>query len=381
MGLNILAIIFSVAAGCLLFLQVYNRLLLHMKHGKLKSMICYTAMILFPCIPGLFSLVNGTDVFNPITILIFITLVMVEISYRIKQISFGRSMPDETVVIGDNRQSLLENTTETLVARDYQLSLNNWTGPRLRMAHLSDFHVDNFKDDVFLDQVIDSVNRLEPEVIFLTGDYVDETDHLQRLTDLVSRLYAPLGIYSCLGNHDFWSDPDAIRKSLEVAGVVFPPAEGVTIKLNKTHDLRIFRSDYPYVKPWSFSSGDKLENTLDIVLSHTPDHFYKLAECGADLVFSGHLHGGQWRIPAFGSVISPSIRDRLFDLGHFPYKDTDLFVTAGIGTVWMPFRINCPAEILLVNLSGDYGLFEVDYEKYPFSPVQKELPEVLETVR
>ena len=87
------------------------------------------------------------------------------------------------------------------------------------------------------------------------------------------------------------------------------------------------------------------------MLSHTPDNVFRLAERGASLVFSGHTHGGQIRLPGFGSVVVPSRFGGLFDEGHFQVDGTELFVSTGIGADMPILRIYCQPQILVVDLT------------------------------
>lgn len=78
---------------------------------------------------------------------------------------------------------------------------------------------------------------------------------------------------------------------------------------------------------------------------------YDLAELGAAVVFAGHTHGGQWRLPLLGSVVIPSRYGRRFDLGHFMIEDTNLFVSAGVGSDQPPLRLYCNPELLVVDVT------------------------------
>jgi predicted MPP superfamily phosphohydrolase len=90
-----------------------------------------------------------------------------------------------------------------------------------------------------------------------------------------------------------------------------------------------------------------------VVLTHTADNIYRLRHGGAALVFAGHYHAGQIRLPWLGSLVVPSAFGRLFDHGHFLLGRTHLFVTAGIGAGSPAFRICCPPDVLVVDLVRD----------------------------
>jgi len=91
-------------------------------------------------------------------------------------------------------------------------------------------------------------------------------------------------------------------------------------------------------------------------LSHTADNIYQLSSAGALAVFSGHYHAGQAKLPWYGPVVIPSKYGRLFDHGHFKIDDTHLFVTAGVGAAFPPFRIYCEPEIIIVDLVAEISL-------------------------
>ena len=87
-----------------------------------------------------------------------------------------------------------------------------------------------------------------------------------------------------------------------------------------------------------------------LVLSHTPDNIFRLARTGADLVLSGHTHGGQWRLPAIGPIAFPSRYGRRFTPGLQKIGSTLLYASNGIGVHTIPFRLSCPPEITLFIL-------------------------------
>lgn len=351
--------------GFLIFLNLYNRALLHLKHGTFKSVVCYTAMAVLPL--GFLSLAltqHSHSLLPGVTVLMAGFGVM-ELQTRLRRKRLRASPPCSEVYLEGqiHKRRLLNQTTEHLVVREYQPGDFAWNGPDLKIAHLSDLHIDKNPNTAFFERVFETLAQLKPDILLLTGDYTDNIHDLDRLTHLVGSVTVPLGIYAAMGNHDYWSQPARIRRSLESVGVVFPPVSGVDLHVCNNKRLTIHRIDYPYIKPWTFEKQVSTPEHRHLVLSHTPDNFFRLARLNADLIFSGHLHGGQWRLPLIGSVVAPSIRDRLIDHGYFRINNSHLFVTAGIGNVWMPLRINCPPEILLVDLKGHPVASVPDSEK------------------
>jgi predicted MPP superfamily phosphohydrolase len=123
----------------------------------------------------------------------------------------------------------------------------------------------------------------------------------------------------------------------------------VTVDLGDGTTLQIGGDE----RPWGPGPDHppKPPATATIVLSHTPDNFYRLARSGVTAVFSGHTHGGQYRLPGIGSLVVPGRLGRQFDRGHFRIGGTHLFVSAGVGADAGGRRLWCPPDVLVVDFA------------------------------
>ena len=234
----------------------------------------------------------------------------------------------------------------------------------MRIAQLSDIHMDDFTEPFFLRQVIDRINSLKPDTVFLTGDFVTSggwsksAEHAAawQCAKLLSELQCrPL--YAVLGNHDVECGADLVTAALE--------ANGITL-LRNTH-LPIERRDG---RIWLAGLDDPLEglpnleaaippeirnvpNEPVLLLCHGPDYATRVQrhEAGqaVDLMLSGHTHGGQIRLPFIGPLVLPTM-GRKFVEGWFRFGRMQLYVNRGIGTIGVPFRFDCPPEITLFTL-------------------------------
>ena len=353
MGYRLIAALLLSVSGLLVFIQIYNRLILHLRHGFLKTSISLTAAILFPAVPLWFGLFHGSPGLTVMSAGLAVICSIPELRHRYQRSFLKMKGTCDEIFWRDcaGNRSWLGETSEQLIVRKYSIEIPEYSGPDIRIAQLSDFHADNLLVDDFFQEVAAAVNACRPDILFLTGDFSDRIDALSPLIRVLRTLKAPLGVFAVLGNHDFWNDHVEIRAQLENAGIIFPSSEGESISTGSESGIRLFGITYPHEKPWFLGSLADGDGFLNIALSHTPDNFFRLERSGIDLVFSGHLHGGQWRFPGIGSIVSPSIYDRVFDHGHFHRNRTHLLVTSGIGNVWIPKRINCPAEILLAEVS------------------------------
>lgn len=241
-------------------------------------------------------------------------------------------------------------TTTDLAVSYYRLDSPKLTSERLRVVALTDLHISRALPAEYFDRVRATVAAEDPDLILLTGDFVSRPENVELLANLFAHPWpSRFGVFAVLGNHDFWSDAKRVRETLSARGVTLvenscwhlPPAVG-RVAICGTE------------APW----GPELTATLDrselnIVLSHTPDNVYRLEQQGASLVFAGHTHGGQIRLPGVGSIVVPSRNGRMFDQGHFRVDGADLFISAGVGADDPPLRLYCQPEIFVVDLSRE----------------------------
>ncbi|HEY0465442.1 MAG TPA: metallophosphoesterase [Polyangiaceae bacterium] len=241
-------------------------------------------------------------------------------------------------------------TTLDVALHYYALTSKGLELPRLRIVSLTDLHVTPALPEAYFEHLFELTAAQDPDLILLTGDYVSEPENIELIARLFARRFpARFGAFAVLGNHDLWTDPARIRQVLAAGGVAL--VEGRCQHLpSGVGRIAICGTD----APWGPELSESLDRTeLNLVLSHTPDNVYRLAEQGASLVFSGHTHGGQMRVPGLGALVVPSRFGRLFDAGHFQVAGAELFVSAGVGAGMPPLRIYCQPEILIVDITRE----------------------------
>ncbi len=222
----------------------------------------------------------------------------------------------------------------------------------LKIAHVSDLHMIGRIDRRWFEMVADEVNRLEADVILITGDIVEKVACLPWLAGSLGRLQAKHGVYFILGNHDFFIDAERTRQILVDAGLVCLSGKWHETEWN---GARVLLSGNE--RPWG---SDSLEETrpevaaadrpFHLSLIHTPDQFRWACEHQANLVLAGHTHGGQIRFPILGAVACPSVHGTHFACGVFRSGNSVMHVTRGVSGE-TPFRFNCPPEIALLELA------------------------------
>jgi uncharacterized protein len=231
------------------------------------------------------------------------------------------------------------------------------------IVQLSDFHYDDLSSIVPIHTAIEVSNRLNPDLIVLTGDFVtvsmwadylhnkaQAANNVDSCAQILAQMRARMGVISILGNHDVASDPRRITESLQFHGI--PVLRNGSSPLEKDGQ-----------RLWLAGLDDALEGKPDVaatlrglpanepvlMLAHEPDFADEVTKHPVDLQLSGHSHGGQMRLPFLGAPYLPEM-GRKYPGGLYRIGSLKLYTNIGIGTIRVPVRINCPPEITLLTL-------------------------------
>ncbi|WNG30945.1 metallophosphoesterase [Cystobacter fuscus] len=200
----------------------------------------------------------------------------------------------------------------------------------LRIAHLSDIHVGQATSAVRIRRAVAEVNAREPDVIFLTGDYVTHSPKpLPRVIELLAGFTRP--VFAVLGNHDHWVDAHYLRTGFERLGYTVLQNEhrvvqvrGAPLTVLGIDDGRTHRDDVEATFRGAPESGTRL------VLTHTPPTVEKLPENGNLVQFSGHTHGGQFVVRGLTEAIFRRAGQPYIQ-GHYHVRGNQLYVNMGLG--------------------------------------------------
>jgi predicted MPP superfamily phosphohydrolase len=220
-----------------------------------------------------------------------------------------------------------------------------WDG--LTILHLSDLHLCGTPDRDFYRVVMDRCNEWEPDLVAVTGDVADSFHHQKWIVPVLGRLRWRVAAFAILGNHDYYYDPPFIRRRLQRLGmhVLSNAWEQVEVR---GEPLLVIGHEGPWLKPAPDLTKCP-EGHFRLCLSHTPDNIKWARRLRIDLMLSGHVHGGQVRLPVFGSVLVPSVYGRRYDCGTFDEAPTLLHVSRGLSGEH-PVRYLCRPEVTLLTL-------------------------------
>lgn len=248
-----------------------------------------------------------------------------------------------------------------LLVNQQTIQIDNWPEQvdGLRIAVLSDIHVDNwFVTEKKLRTIVERTNQLEPELIVILGDYMSSDGRVTHRVEpevfgaVLKDLRAPLGVYSVLGNHDWWYGGMKVRRVLEQNGIKVLENEASQVDARGASFWLVGLADL-WTRPQRIDAAVAKvpEGQPVIALTHNPDIFPNVPQ-RVQLVLAGHTHGGQVRLPLIGPVVASSDYGDRWVRGHVFENNHHLFVTTGIGTSIVPVRFGVPPEIVLLTLKS-----------------------------
>jgi predicted MPP superfamily phosphohydrolase len=224
-----------------------------------------------------------------------------------------------------------------------------WDGKSI--VFLTDVHLSVFYSRARLRQLVDKVNAMQPDLIFLGGDYVsNDRDYIEPCFAELARLEAPLGKFGVMGNRDHYISATATYHNMLRAGIrpvdnlgFWVESGGERIRIGGVGDL------------WEDTQvlGPVLEGTREsdllILLSHNPDIAESITDRRIDMVLSGHTHGGQ--VVLFGRAPwTPSDYGEKYRTGRVDTGVTTVIISNGIGTAFPPLRLGARPQIVRVRL-------------------------------
>lgn len=225
-----------------------------------------------------------------------------------------------------------------------------------RICQITDIHHSPVISLDYINNVVDEANRLKPDLVVLTGDYIDTGKrYMAPAMEALSRVNARCGTLAILGNHDHFIGKEYAEEVIAA------------------HKIPLLRNSHIHIESTRGAIcvagvADLLEDTPDakealkgvdpgiprILLSHHPDYAESLpVDERIDLVISGHTHGGQVRFPFGHAPVVPSAYGQKYSGGLVALESgTQVYVSRGIGVSMIPVRLNCPPELTLIKLAA-----------------------------
>lgn len=243
--------------------------------------------------------------------------------------------------------------TKGLATKEYKITSSsiqdNFHG--FKIVHISDVHYGRTTDKKDLNNMVKEVNLLKPDIVVLTGDLIDRDTKLDddlkgEISEALSSINANVGKYAISGNHDSnfseWESiiNDSGFKNLNdtyelIYNDGYTPIllAGLSSNLNNQVDIT-----ERYNKILEYSNNENIKELYKILLIHEPDYINNIDYSNFNLILAGHSHNGQVRLPFIGGIILPNGAKKYYK-EHYKINNTDLYISSGIGTSGISFRL------------------------------------------
>jgi uncharacterized protein len=221
-----------------------------------------------------------------------------------------------------------------------------------RVVQISDLHCGPFASERRVASWVASANRLNGDLIAVTGDLIASgSAFVAIVASTLGALSARDGVFASMGNHDYFTEGDAVADALHGAGLSVLRNRGVEIERD---GAKIFVAGVD--DTWSRrhdmkkALADRREGTPVVLLAHDPALFPEAASLGVDLTLSGHTHGGQLGVPFFSHRWNLARVMTPFTSGVYKVGTSTLYVNHGLGTTGVPIRLLVAPEIAVLTL-------------------------------
>lgn len=291
---------------------------------------------------------------------------------------FTQVLLGSTIVLGTtlflNREiNSLETTSYEIKNKKIPKEFNNF-----KIVQVSDLHNKTFGKNN--EKLLKKIHEEEPDIVVITGDLVEgDKNNFHVSLNFLDELTKSYEVYHIIGNHEQKSLIKKYKKEYELyfkelSKKPIINLENDKVIVNKDNSsINIFGliiplEKYPYFlknfknrkegldKDFIKNSlGEIDKNEYNVMLAHTPFFFEDYSDYGADLVLSGHVHGGIIRLPVLGGVLSPN-REFFpkYDFGNYKKDDTTMILSKGLGGSKVLIRFNCRPEIVSITLRSEW---------------------------
>ncbi len=227
----------------------------------------------------------------------------------------------------------------------------------LRILHLSDLHLGHWVLLEDLEKVLTEADLFKPDLIVVSGDIADNLSQLGDAIKMICSLEPRLGVYACLGNHEYFRGLVKVKVTFEsspasllIDQVVTLDVDGEKLLLGGIDDPRwvsgVKDTFFKQHIDQCFSASDPHAD-FTLLLSHRPNALDYASARGVNLTLAGHTHGGQ--VGLFGHSLLEQILPEGYHWGHYLKDGSHLYTSSGVGH-WFPFRLGCPPEAPVIEL-------------------------------
>lgn len=230
----------------------------------------------------------------------------------------------------------------------------------VKIVQFSDTHLGFHYNLHQLEKLVKKINHFQPDLIFFTGDLMDEPnkyEEINKIAPILQQLHATMGKYCIFGNHDHGGYGSEIyRNIMELSNFTVLLNESRLIRKNDGSYISLLGIDDRMLGKPDLAQAMKQvpKSSFKLLLSHAPDVADDASTYQIHWQLSGHSHGGQVKIPFIGALVVPPFAQN-YPEGYYAIgdnNDLELYVNRGIGTTRLPFRFMAKPELTVFTLNS-----------------------------
>jgi len=243
---------------------------------------------------------------------------------------------------------LIEEKTTVIQSKDIP---QNFSGKKI--IFVSDIHHGKFFSTKRVADLVERINRQHPDIIILGGDYVyGDEKYIEPCFEELSKLKAPLGVYAITGNHDKWENYELTAENIEKAGITNLDDKNEILEIGD-EKINLAGIGWNCTLDEDQNIIDRMgEKNFSILTTHDPGLAEKLDLENVNFMLSGHNHGGQITFFGIWAFYLPSGYGQKYRSGLVEKDNTEILVSNGVGTAFLPMRFFARPQINIIILKN-----------------------------
>ena len=223
----------------------------------------------------------------------------------------------------------------------------------LKIIHFSDVHYKSTVDTTYLKKIVKLINKQNPDLVIFTGDFLDKrfdysNKEIDEVKNELNKIESTLGNFVVSGNHDMVNNPEDFKNIFSENFTILENEEKLIYYKETTPISLVGFSDALETKV-NYEILEKENNYFRFIMLHEPDEYEKIKEYDFDIMFAGHSHNGQVRLPLIGTIYTP-VGSKKYYQEYYKLDNREIFISNGIGTSGLDVRFLSTPSINLYRI-------------------------------
>ena len=223
----------------------------------------------------------------------------------------------------------------------------------LKIIHFSDVHYKSTVDTTYLKKIVKLINKQNPDLVIFTGDFLDKrfnysAKEIDEAKNEINKIESTLGNFAVSGNHDMVNNPEGFKNIFSENFTILENEEKLIYYKETTPISLVGFSDALETKV-NYDILEKENNYFRFIMLHEPDEYEKIKEYDFDIMFAGHSHNGQVRLPLIGTIYTP-VGSKKYYQEYYKLDNREIFISNGIGTSGLDVRFLSTPSINLYRI-------------------------------